>query len=179
MTLGGSKPFICPGSKNERVKLRAGDSAAVTQLRRSSPEMSQTQNCQVRVDHHPKFTFSKYMFPLFSHPSFRVPPPIFFPKKKKSEIHLLEGWYCLTHQSWKLIQLHQGLQGRAAGGSHGPGFAPPKTGVTSPPKMMVILSHWVFPVYLQNWRFKACTSPALKRMAIFSIYPFVQFLVSG
>ena len=169
------------------MKLRAGDSAFVTPLRRSSPEGSQTQNCQGRVDHHPKFMWcfpNNYVCSIFFTPSVSGAPHFFFPKKKKVGKSPSPRGLVQSHTS-KLETYPTSprpRKGRAAGGSQWAWVLhpPPKTGPKSPPKMMgYIFSHWEFPVYLQNWRFKAwACQPALKMMAILE-YQFVQFLVSG
>lgn len=104
-----------------------------------------------------------------------MPQYSFSEKKKSRKIHLLEGWYRLTHQSWKLIQLHQGLQGRGRrGGGSSSGvpigwvFSSETGGVTSE-NDGYSLSHWVFPVYLQIGDLKPVYQLALKMMAILSI----------
>ena len=120
MTLGGSKPFIFPKSiklhrNQELPSKRAGETSGrwfslcdptseVIPKRVTNAELPGKGWSSSKIS----WCFPKNMFVLFSPPSFRM-PQYFFPEKKtkkRRKIHLLEGWYCLTHQSWKLIQLH-------------------------------------------------------------------------
>ena len=144
----------------------------MTQLRRSSPEGSQTPNCQVRVDHHPEFIwcFSKICLFYFFTP-FVSGAPI-SKKRKKVGTFISSRVGTVSHiKAGNLSNFTKAC--KAVGGKTGAwlGYTS-ENGPKSHPKRMVILSHWVFPVYRKpsNWRFKACISPALKMMAVFSIH---------
>ena len=168
------------------MKLRAGDSAFVTPLRKVIPEGSQTQNCQGRVDHHPKFMWcfpNNYVCSIFFTPSVSGAPHFFFRKKKVGKSPSPRG---LVQSHTSKLETYptspRPRKGRAAGGSQWAWVLhpPPKTGPKSPPKMMVIYSaigNSRYTFKIGDLKPEPC-QPALKMMAILE-YQFVQFLVSG